>query len=124
MRRLRTTCATVALLLAGAGGVAQAAHEPTFAQRKVIVRAVHDSRLTAQVDDARYDVRHIVLSDAHTPGRLYGRIALVPHDDRLDGALGIVRRYHRHWRLIDLGTADVGCRLPRAVIRDLHIVCG
>jgi hypothetical protein len=124
MPRLGTSCVLAALAMVAAGGVAQAAREPTFAQRKVIVRTVHDSKLTALVDDDRYDVRHIVLSDARTPGRLYGRIALVPHDQRLDGALGIVRRYHRHWRLIELGTADVGCRLPRAVIRDLRIVCG
>jgi hypothetical protein len=124
MRHLWTSCALAALAMVATTGIAGAAHEPTFAQRKIVVRTVHDSRLTAVVDDDRYDVRHVVLSDVRTPGRLYDRIALVPHDDRLDGALGIVRRLHGHWRLIELGTAEVGCRLPRAVRRDLRIVCG
>jgi hypothetical protein len=123
MRRLGTSCGIAALALAAAGGVAQAAHEPTFAQRKIIVRTVHDSKLTGAVSDDRYDVRHIALSDVRTPGRLYGRIVIVPHDNRLDGATGVVRRFHGHWRLIDLGTAGVGCRLPRAVRRDLRLDC-
>jgi hypothetical protein len=112
--------AAAALLL---GGLASAAREPTSAQRRIIVQTVHDSKLTAQVADDRYDVRHIILSTVRTPGRLYGRIVLVPHDQSLDGATGIVRRFHRHWRLIDLGTAGVGCKLPAAVRRDLRLQC-
>ena len=123
MRRIWTSCALAVLGLVAVGGVARAAHEPTFAQRKIIVRTVHDSRLTSAVDDSRYDVRHIVLSDVSTPGRLYGRIVIVPHDNRLDEATGIVRRFHGHWRLVDLGTAEVGCWLPRAVRRDLRLTC-
>jgi hypothetical protein len=122
-KTLAAASAVAAGALAASAGVAGAAHEPTFAQRKIIVRTVHDSRLTAAVADDRYDVRHIVLSDVRTPGRLYGRIVIVPHDNRLDGATGIVRRFHGHWRLIDLGTAEVGCRLPRAVRRDLRLDC-
>jgi hypothetical protein len=120
---VRSAGLATGLVTLGASGLAQAAHEPTFTQRTIIVRAVHDSRLTAAVADERYDVRHVVLSDVRTPGRSYGRIVIVPHDNRLDGATGIVRRFHGHWRLIDIGTAGVGCRLPRAVRRDLRLDC-
>jgi hypothetical protein len=105
--------------------LAGASRPPTNRERRDIVRTVNDSRLTAGVPDGRYNVRYVRISTVATPGRVYGRVRLVPRPgSAYDGALGIVRRLRGRWRLIDLGTAGAGCTtLPRAVRADLKVEC-
>jgi hypothetical protein len=115
--------ASVALLALGAG-LASASRAPNAAERPAIVKAVKTSKLTAAVP--RIVVSAIRVSTVSTPGRRYGRVKVSGRPaGAVDTATGVVRRMRGHWRLIDLGTADVGCHsgVPARVRADLKLAC-
>ncbi len=41
----------------------------------------------------------------------------------VDSALAVLRRAGRDWKVIDFGTSNIGCRLPKRARVDLWIVC-
>jgi hypothetical protein len=121
MTRIALTAALV--LLTGACGVAAASRAPTTSERTAIVKAVKNSKLTEQVP--RITVSAIRVSTVSTPGRRYARVKVAGKPaGSVDTATGVVRRLRGHWRLIDLGTAGVGCNTLSARVRaDLKLDC-
>lgn len=67
------------------------------------------------------DPRHPVLSTAGP----WAAATIVPTVGGLDSVVAVFRRHHGHprWSLHQLGTAEVGCSLPRAVVADLGLSC-
>jgi hypothetical protein len=124
MSRIRgaVSIATLAVLLCGAA-VAVASRAPTSSERTAIVKAVKTSKLTSQVPNIT--VSNIRVSTVSTPGRRYARVKVAGKPaGSVDTATGVVRRLRGHWRLIDLGTAGVGCNTLSARVRaDLKLDC-
>jgi hypothetical protein len=114
--------AAVAIVLGGAGS-AIAARGPTSAERATVVRTVKNSRLLAALPRDAIAVTAVRISTVRVPGRVYARAKIF--DDRKahpDRATGVLRRLRGHWRLLDLGTADVGCHaVPARVRADLRL---
>jgi len=114
--------AALAVLTLGSG-LAAASRAPSSGERAAIVKAVKSSQLTDQVPHV--DVSGTRVSTVSTPGRRYARVKVSGRPaGSVDTATGIVRRLRGHWRLIDLGTAGVGCRTAPAHVRaDLELDC-
>jgi hypothetical protein len=116
-RMCRALSIATLMLLAGAG-LAAAARAPTSSERAIIVTTVKDSRLLSALPRDAIAVTAIRISTVTTTGRRYARARIfdttLAHPDR---ATGVLRRLRGHWRLLDLGTADVGCRTVPARVR-------
>ena len=124
MSRMSMTLSVATLaLLQCCTGWAVAARKPTSAEKATIIRTVKDSKGQIAIPRDQIAVTGIRISTFKTPGRLYARVRV--HDTAIshpDVATGVVRRLRGHWRLIDLGTAEVGCHnVPKAVRDDLRL---
>lgn len=111
-RGLLALLATLSLFPA----VALASRAPSRSERGSIVAAIH--RMKPLGNPLLYLVKNIRVS---TRGP-YARASTAPRDRAAyQGALLILRRTHAVWRVIDFGSAGVGCSLPPAVQLDLHV---
>jgi hypothetical protein len=121
-RAYATLSIALVIVLSGAASAA-AARTPTSAERAIVVRTVKDSRLLTALPRSAIAVTAIRISTVRIPGRIYARATI--RDDRKqhpDRATGVLRRLRGHWRLLDLGTADVGCHgVPARVRADLGL---
>ena|SRR5271165_1708167 len=114
MRKILTAVVLGALLMAAA---APAERAPTRREATAISSAVHSSSATRAVKC--FHVRHVVIS---TKG-LWARANVVACHDG-DHALVVLQLRAGHWRVRDIGTADVGCTVaPRRVRIDLDLNC-
>ena len=117
-------------LVCGAGAVVAltavtqtslASRAPSSAERRNIVAAIAETMPLTPASQ-RPDVRGIRISTVRTPSVRWARASLVPKPGVTgDGALAIVGRFGRLWKLIDVGTSGAGCWLERRVRRDLRI---
>lgn len=115
MRR-RVSVLTVAVLL-GASTTALASRAPSRSARRAIVAAIHHDREVGISSDYRVvDIR----VSSRGP---YARAGTVPRNRSISyqGQLVVLRHSHGRWRVIEFGSAGVGCLLPPAVQRDLKV---
>ena len=114
VHRIVTAVALGALVLAAN---AAAERGPTKHEAAEISHALHTSSATHAVKCIH--VRNIVIS---TVGP-WSRARIVPCR-RGDRALAVLQLQRGHWRVRDIGTADVGCTVaPRRVRIDLDLIC-
>lgn len=92
---------------------------PGPADWEAISRAVYASPLTAQVPDTEYVV--VGLQLAGTDGQWAGGMIEPRKPNALQPAAVLLHRVAGRWKLVDLGTAMVGCGVaPRAVLEQLR----
>ncbi|MGZ6637575.1 MAG: hypothetical protein ACXVII_32350 [Solirubrobacteraceae bacterium] len=114
MLRILIAAALGALVVA-ANATAERAR--TKNEAAAISHALHISSATSAVKC--FHVRHVVIS---TEGP-WSRARIVPCR-RGDRALAVLQLRRGHWRVRDIGTADVGCTVaPRRVRIDLDLIC-
>lgn len=92
---------------------------PDAADWTAISRAVHASRLTSSVPDHQYVV--VGLELAGRDGQWAGGMIEPRKPDALQPVAVLLHFTHGRWRLVDLGTAMVGCGIaPRPVLEQLR----
>jgi hypothetical protein len=95
---------------------ALASHAPSRANRAALIAAIHH--------DGAIGNRHLYrVVDIRVSSRgPYARASTAPRDHAsYQGQLVILRSNHGVWRVIEFGSAGVGCALPKSVQRDLHV---
>jgi hypothetical protein len=129
------TAALVVVLTAGAG---TAARKPAAGERAAIQQALFDD-LHAHALPARPVITRISVSTVRPSGSAgrndYAKFARADLYDPRAGAAAVLLGYYvasiSGWRVLDLGSSEVGCSVPakvfrgrkRAVMRDLKLDC-
>ena len=133
-----SVCALAGLLLAIAAGAATAARNPTIAERASIRQALFDDVL-AHRRPAHPVITGITVSTIRPPGAImrnrYSKFARLNLSDPQAGFAAALLGYYvasiSGWRVLDLGSSEVGCTVPstvfrgrkRAIMRDLKLKC-
>src|SRR2546423_13018256 len=127
---------TVAFLLAGAAGTASAVRDPTGDERGAIKQSIFDDVRAkgspAHPVIARVRVSTVALSAGGSRYRKFARVDL--NDPKAGYAAALLGYYVASisgWRVLDLGSSEVGCSVPvhvfhgrkNAVLRDLRLDC-
>ena len=95
--------------------------EPTQQEAAAIEAAVRTSPFLSAVPSEDYEVTGILLANSDPSWAL---IRISPVTDDLDPAAGIVRLTGDDWKLVQIGTYEVGCGLvPDSVAADLALEC-
>jgi hypothetical protein len=127
---------SAAFLVAGTAGAASAVRNPTVGERGGIRQAIFDS-VTATGRPGHPVITRISVSSLTFPAgpRRYRKFARVDLDDPKAGYAGALLGYYvasiSGWRVLDLGSSEVGCTVPstvfrgrkRAIMRDLKLEC-
>jgi hypothetical protein len=91
-------------------------HSPSSATRTAIDAAIHGDR--ALGSPSTYHVVDIRVAS----GNQYASANTAPVDPTThQGALVILHSSHGRWRVIQFGSSDLGCGLPRAIQKDLDV---
>lgn len=117
-RRLTSAVAVAVLVLLPAlfAVRADASYVPSTSTRAAIVAAIE--HVHGIGSPSLYRVRDIRVSSVGP----YARASTVPRNpDVYQGQLVVLRKKAGVWKVIDFGTAGVGCTLPKAVQRDLAV---
>jgi hypothetical protein len=100
-----------------------ASRAPRHAERRAIVRAIVRSPAT-RLARGKFTVTGVRVS---TVDQTWGKALLKPkrrYRHTLDPAMTVLHRRGGRWRVRTVGTAQVGCVIPRrAVRRDLGLSC-
>jgi hypothetical protein len=95
---------------------AAASSKPTRADRLAIRRVVHAA---ACPKAEKCEISDILFAKSDSS---FARVSV--YDPKIGSALAVVRRKGGSWKLVDLGSAYVGCdNTPRAIHRELVLVC-
>jgi hypothetical protein len=103
--------------------LASARRGANAAEKRHITAAVKHSSTTSSVPDSHYDVKRIRMA---TVAHGWARAELVPRPKyraSAQGATALLRKTNGRWRVRNLGTAGLGCNIPRAVATDLRLDC-
>jgi hypothetical protein len=131
MRALALVTALVAL---GTAGATQAVRAPSTAEEAAIRQAIFDD-LAANALPRRPVITRIRVSSITLRRHRYRKFARVDLKDPRAGAAAALLGYYvasiSGWRVLDLGSSEVGCSVPakvfrgrkRAVMRDLKLDC-
>jgi hypothetical protein len=135
---IATSCVATALLLVIAPALALAARSPTVAERASIQQALFDDIRTygkpAHPVITRISVSKVRLGRV-AGRRYYVKFARVDLRDPQAGYAAALLGYYvasiPGWRVLDLGSSEVGCKVApkvfreqkRAVMRDLQLRC-
>ena len=133
-----SVCAVTGSLLAVAAGAAIAARNPTTGERASIQQAVFDD-VRAHRRPAHPVITRITVSTIRPPAATgtnrYSKFARVTLSDPQVGFAAALLGYYvapiSGWRVLDLGSSEVGCAVPstvfrgrkRAIMRDLKLQC-
>ena len=133
-----SVCAVTGSLLAVAAGAAIAARNPTTGERASIQQALFDD-VRAHRRPAHPVITRITVSTIRPPGTTmrnrYRKFARVNLSDPRAGFAAALLGYYvgsiSGWRVLDLGSSEVGCNVPstvfqgrqRAIMRDLKLQC-
>jgi hypothetical protein len=136
--KLASVCAATGCLLAVAAGAATAARNPTIGERASIQQALFDD-VRAHRRPAHPVITHITVSTIRPPGAImknrYSKFARLNLSDPQAGFAAALLGYYigsiSGWRVLDLGSSEVGCTVPstvfrgrkRAIMRDLNLKC-
>jgi hypothetical protein len=141
-RLLALVALTTAALILACAAVAQAARKPTARERGAIEQAIFDDYLRSHISTAHAVIKAIRISThaaprprGHATG-YYSAFARVDLFDSRASGPGYALLGYRvgslpGWRVLDLGSAAVGCGVPAtnfrghkaAVFRDLKLRC-
>jgi hypothetical protein len=110
----RTRTATDSVTVAGQPVAARGAETAAPTETAAITAAIHGSDLTSHVPPSDYQVTDIRISRAD-PTWAYAE--LLPVTDTIDRAHGVLHHTARGWRLMELGTYEVGCTVVPAPAR-------
>jgi hypothetical protein len=133
-----SVCAVTGSLLAVAAGAAIAARNPTIGERAGIQQALFDD-VRAHRRPAHPVITRITVSTIRPAGATmrnrYSKFARLNLSDPQAGFAAALLGYYvasiSGWRVLDLGSSEVGCAVPstvfrgrkRAIMRDLKLQC-
>jgi hypothetical protein len=130
-----TACVIAVLFAVGAAGATPAARPPNTAEKAAIRQAIFDD-LVANALARRPVITRIRVSSITLPRHRYRKFTRVDLDDptRAGVAAALLGYYVASisgWKVLDLGSSEVGCSVParifrgrkRAVLRDLRLDC-
>ena len=131
---MRALAVIAVFLIVAVAGAAPAARAPNAVEKAAIRQAIFDD-IAAHANPRRPVITRIRVSSITLPTPRYRKFARVDLDDPRAGPADALLGYYvasiSGWRVLDLGSAEVGCGEPaqifhgrkRAVMRDLDLDC-
>jgi hypothetical protein len=131
---MRALALVTALAALGTAGATPAVRAPSTAEEAGIRQAIFDD-LAANAPPRRPVITRIRVSSITLRRHRYRKFARVDLTDPRAGAAAALLGYYiasiSGWRVLDLGSSEVGCSIPakvfrgrkRAVMRDLKLDC-
>jgi hypothetical protein len=131
-----TLVAAAVLLVAGTAGAASTVRNPTAEERGAIRQSIFDD-IAAKGSPTHPVIMRVRVSTVALPagGSRYRKFARVDLNDPKAGYAAALLGYFvtsiSGWRVLDLGSSEVGCSVPsrlfhakkNAVLRDLRLDC-
>ncbi len=112
------TLAAVGLLLAGCGG---ADKSQTSVVRRVVVSYIENGENHCCVEGLHVTSVAVDVSHADPAWAAAGVKVVDVHGKALDAVVVVLHRVHAGWRVFNLGTAAMGCGVPKAARKDLEL---